>query len=272
MNQGFSSQRHKGLLRHRRESAVVDTQIKASKDSWVFRNSHIENMHLTFKRVLPKGEQSLRGYLKRILEHRKKKGGAVGIEFGGPGDQVFYPIGDNLFKKTAGVTLIQSDAIKYIPKELREYSTQEYDDKNHEIIIGDILDPHTYDRIRTWLRGDKADVIIERLLAGFKVNPEEHYLVAKTFERWYEMLAEEGVMFVQVPWWAHDVVYKWVSQVQSKYGGSRWRLIKPVLEVQYSYMNDEHKRQSSDGDSQRASVMRLRKLKGAPLKLPQLVQ
>jgi len=145
----------------------------------------------TFRRVLPEGETSLRGYIEKELASRKGK--AVGIEFGGPGRELFAGFSEGFFQKTAGVPLV--DPRRTVFSDAKAIDAE----RHHQIISGDILSEKTYERLNEWLDGDKADLILERMMAGWKNMPNEPFTVGKLFQRGYGLLGEGGLMFLEVP-------------------------------------------------------------------------
>lgn len=208
----------------------------------------------SFLNVLPEGQKDLCGYIERTLY--LKKGKAIGIEFGGPGSRLFTGFSRGFFRKTAGIDIIgrhgTSNPVLRLGVAIKDTA------RNHKVMTGDILAPKTYNVLREWLGGNKPDLIIERMRGGFEENVYSKTVLFKTLERWYGFLNQEGLMFIQVPRIAHASFKEWVDMVQ----GQNY---KNLLEVSYFFP-----RQGADSSAQHLSAMRLRKLPGAPKRLPQL--
>jgi len=225
--------------------ALQDSPLRSVDDNAVaFEDS--------FRNVLPEGQKNLRDYIEQILAQGKGK--AIGVEFGGPGSKFFAGFSRGFFKKTAGIDIVGRSRVdgtffRGLGEMLR----------GHAVIQGDILVPRTYSvALGTWLEDYKPDLIVERMVGGFELNPTHPTAVYKTFKRWYELLNEGGIMLVQVPRNARPFVQPWVDMLQK-------RDFSGLLEVVY------HPTDTPDGDYlQDMSVLRLRKLPGAPSKLPML--
>ncbi len=225
--------------------AIQDSPLRGADDNVVaFEDS--------FRNVLPEGQRDLRNYIEQALAQRK--GEAIGLEFGGPGSKFFAGFSRGFFKKTAGI-----DAAGRARMDSTFFRGVREMIRGHMVIQGDILVPRTYSAaLGTWLGDDKPDLIVEHMVGGFELNPIHPMTVYKTFKRWYELLNKGGIMFVQVPHNARPIVQSWVDMV-------RGQDFSGLLEVAY------HPTDTLDGDySQDLSVLRLRKLPGAPLELPML--
>src|SRR3989339_1813641 len=119
-----------------------------------------------FNALIPEGFNGLRGYLIEKLKH--KNGKAVGIEIAGPGSTLFHDLSKNhLFGRSAGFVL--SDA--------RITQRKAEDDTiNHQVVeVSDAFSSKGYRKIEAWLGEEKADFIIERMVANmnsFPTDPE----------------------------------------------------------------------------------------------------
>ena len=195
----------------------------------------------SFKNILPEGEHNLRAYIEKVLE--TKKSNAVGVEFGGTGLRLFDSFTSGFFKKSAGVTLVNY-------KKLEDSNNQS---SSHVVVEGSILSSDLYPKLNKELNNDKVDLIIERMGAGFRLVPEEPRMLSNIFSVWYQMLSENGLMLIQTPVAFNNLLEKWVPMIQEKFAG--------VLEIQYNSSDLE------DGTAP-GSVLRIRKLPGAPEKLP----
>ncbi len=203
----------------------------------------------TFKNLLPWEGLSFRGYIEIII--KKMKGKALGVDFGGIGSRLFAGFSPKFFTKSIGVTLVDHRK----PKDLH-FAQQEDAKINHEVLVGNIFDEETYKSLYESLNGEKIDFIISRMAGGLEFVPTEPYTVGKILEIWYELLAEEGVMFVQVPIAFNNLLKVWAERIQKDF--------KKVIDMQYSLGVIDSK------PTGRFSAFSLHKLPGAPDKLPLL--
>lgn len=205
-----------------------------------------------FRDVLPyeSGGGSMRRYIERTLE--KRRGNAIGIEFGGTGSGIFGEFTPGFFKESIGVTLV--DHVKARPAD-HEQRTQKDRERNHEVIESDIFSDGLYKLLEERLRGEKVDFIVERMAAGLESVPPGPYLVGKFLNAWYRLLREEGLLFAQVPVEMNPLLRPWTDMIRDRYR----EVIEVASEVGYE-----------DGGGSKPSVLRLRKLPGAPEELPLL--
>jgi len=214
----------------------------------------------TFQDVLPKGEVSLRRYIESSLAHRRGK--AILVECGGPARILSADFSPGFLRKSVGITLAHvPDNNSLVESERRKH----YEERGHEILEGDILSPETYIELDKRLGGEKVDIIFERMLNGLELVPNEPYTLAKVLQIWYGLLREGGMLFAQVMEAGrahklvhmhnnasrmHNLVVAWAAMIQKDYGS--------VIDIQCSPIDSPN------------NVVRLRKLTGAPEKLPML--
>lgn len=190
-----------------------------------------------FRSVLPSGV-SIREYIQRELQDRG--GRAIGIEFGGPGTALFSGFSRGFFSRSLGITL----------EDLRSEADTKYDKVNHHTVqAGDLEEPKTQEEVRTWLNGEKADLIIERMMGPLFHVPKDPYYMAKYLSEWYKMLSENGVMFIEVPLFMDSLLAPWIGRIAEEEG----------IEVS-----------SKMGGHAYNSRFRLKKLPGAPAEIPLL--
>ncbi len=128
------------------------------------------------------------------------------------------------------------------------------------MLVADVTKPSTYVQLREQLEGEKVDVIFERMAGGMQLNRNLPVpLLQKTVGRWYEMLREGGMMFVQVPYIFNESVDKWAIDTQRQYPN--------VLDVVYKQGDPKARADSSPGFD---CVLYIHKLQGAPERLPSL--
>ena len=200
------------------------------------------NFDITFQPLLDERNQSLRSYIEGSLE--KKKGRAIGIEFGGTGSNLFSGFSRGFFSRSLGVALADTR------NRLDVDPTPEDEKRHHSVLAGDLTNLETYEHVREWLGTEKADLIIERLAGEHYSLPEEPNLLGKVFDAWYSLLAEEGIILAQTTRWMRPLIAPWVELIQKNYAGS--------LEV------DHHHGSELD----LFDAILLRKLPSAPEKLP----
>ena len=219
--------------------AVYDEPLE---DHTYRSDSTFEN---TFRYILPPGAGTLRWYIEESFEG--KKGKAIGIEFGGPGSALFAGFSKGFFARSLGVTLTD------VRGKLNPDPTVRDKERHHDILEGDITFPQTYERIGTWLSGEKTDLIIERMEGGRLYIPEEPVLLGQIFSKWYGMLAENGIILAQTSSWMRPLLHAWREKIISEYGDT----------VDVGYVADPKNADVFD-------ALRLRKLPGAPNQLPML--
>lgn len=217
-------------------------------DHYMWIDSPLEGSHEPgksfdwfFAKLIPRTE-TLRSYIEKILE--SKNGKAVGVEFGGPGLNVFKGFTPGFFKSSVGITLVNH---------IRPDISQEQ--KNHTILEGDVLSDETYEKLNSLLNDQKVDLILERMAKGLEFIPKEPYKISKIISKWYKMLNEGGIMFIQVPIALNELFGKWVKMIETEH--------KTTIEITYS-------NQGTRDSSLSSSVLCLRKLPGAPEDLPLL--
>jgi hypothetical protein len=204
-----------------------------------------DSFDLTFEYVLPPGSGTLRHYIQETLE--KKRGEAIGIEFGGPGSALFSGFPRGFFERTLGVTLADVRGV------LSPDQIAKDEERHHTVLEANLLAAGTYEKVKQWLAGRKVDLIIERLAGGREYMPEEPYLLAETFEQWYELSSEGGLILAQTSSWMRPLILPWVEHLNE--------IHHEVLDI--GYVSDPSGKDVRD-------ALRLHKLAGAPEKLPML--
>lgn len=210
-----------------------------------------EPIRSAFLKIIPTAEKSIKSYVEDVL--KEKSGEAIGIEFGGIGTTAFSEFTSGFFKKSLAITLVD-----HRRKSLFKQSTTKNLEQriNHTVIKADILDDETYDIINEKIDSSKVDLIIERMARGLDFIPPEPYLAMKTLQRWYDMLAEGGLMFVQIPVIFNELLVKWEKLIRDT-------CPTDILEFDCQYGSENKYRTN-------CSSIRIRKLKGAPEELPTL--
>ena len=195
----------------------------------------------SFLSVLPGGER-FRKYIENELVTKELR---IGVEFGGPGSALFLGFTDGFFSRSAGITLGDRRTADIKTKDAK---------RNHFVLEGDITQSGIYANLMRILGSEKVDLILARLKGGWNKLPVEPYTIAGMFERWYQMLNEGGLMFSEVPRLYRPLAVRWLKLLKQEKG----------LEIQTDFTGEiEREHDSTD-------VFRIKKLHGAPEKLPLL--
>ncbi len=204
----------------------------------------------TFKDTLPDNYNSIQQYVESVLAH--KSGNAICVDFGGIGTGVADGFTKNFLKQSIGVTIADNRIRWKISKPFYKYNDGR---KKHKVLLGDILKKDTYEELLEITGGEKVDIIFERLLNGFLFVGENLTLV-NTVKKWYKLLNEDGIMFIQVPQKLTYLMPAWQELINSEYGD--------VLEMQYT------QKKYSGNNAAITPAFRLFKKIGAPDELPML--
>jgi hypothetical protein len=216
----WSAVKHnKDLAKEYRRGELEEKASNDKKLGWGIYNQSIIGFGENFiwcvpeeYRGLGRGE-GLKKYIQDTLVVDKAKGPITGVEFGGPGENLFASFNSGFFDKTLGVTLV-NPGIPTIKS-------------NHEILEADILnirDRELYNKLRSILGVEKVNLIISRMIGplnDINLNP---VIMDVILRNWYKMLAENGLMFVQFGFAntegeRYKEVEKWVKAVKARYPG-----------------------------------------------------
>jgi hypothetical protein len=233
---------------------VDDSVVEKKWPGWNFEDSPLASYGGTFGSLLDQlpgqtGERfrNLEEYLAYVFHGRKK---LRVIDFGGLGIalsedlRIFLDIDDSL-----GVSL--NDPRAWHGK---NFDMKRMARKHHTVIVGDMFARKTRYEIERWLKGGRADLIFERIEGGLGHVPRDIRLFREVVKQLYVILAEEGIIFLQVrrrePYLGSilkprdsQLMASWIQYIQKEYG-------------------------SKIGVVWNGYSLALRKLKGAPEKLP----
>lgn len=215
-------------------------------DTGLYGNERDMPFTLYFEGVVPKDEKDLGTYVKSCIESTGKQGKALGIEFGGQGYSLFNDfekLSPGLFRKSLAVAFTKNTKGDTDP-DIRVAKT------DHTFQAGDLLKEETYKRVDEWRSGRKVAFIIERLAGGFKSMPQHPIMLANIFKKWYSMLDDGGVMFIEAPTSFGNILEAWGKFLKEKHSDT----------IDFELAHNSHG----------SPVFRLRKLKGAPEELPVL--
>jgi hypothetical protein len=189
-----------------------------------------------------------RKYIERTLAGQGARLSAV--EFGGEGSNLFSDFSRGFFKKTIGVSLEdrRPDAI-----------CKEDEIKNHEVLVGDIFSGDTYRMIYDRLEGKKTNLIISRMYGALNIITDNPIVLGQLMRRWYSLLDENGLMFVQF-------LSEHIAATEKN--GVRIDLRENLFEKWYAMIKEHYSETLEIQESY--SCFRLLKKKGAPEILPLL--
>lgn len=257
----------------RRAVATNKSYTRASasysgEHGWRVMDSSMFSFAETFFYVLPKSYQDkvlihypqlnrnesmqvFKSYIEDTLQSSRHE--RVGIEFGGPGSKLFSGFSKDFFKFTVGVCL----------KDIRSSTHKEEDDKvNHVVSEGDLFDIQNTLQVKEVIKNktgsDNADFIISRMCGPLNTLNLHPAVMHNTIKRWYDILSENGVMFIQYNY-QDNLEYKDSDNPRSKED-------KVVME----WSRELEKNHPQIEVQVNAGILRLHKKVGAPEKLPRV--
>ncbi len=199
--------------------------------------------------VLDPEEGTIQSYLENVVIG-DRAGEAIGIEYGGQG-RVFSDFRIGIFKRTAAATLTD----RRLPEEKQH-------DKSihHEVIPGDFTDlsnpEESEAKLQDWLKGEKADVILERMEGPLYTLPKDPYFLNTIVQQWYKNLRDGGVLIAQVPQQLVPLLKPWKEKLQ--------KLYPDTVKVRYAH------REPAYFYRKNRWFVRLNKQQGSPEYLPEL--
>ncbi len=178
---------------------------KEREGTWGVYDSSIDSFGFSFLSCLPDSysneiydkeidfEEYGEPFRKYILETLAKSKGDrhTAIEFGGPGSALFTSFSNKDLYRTVGVCL---DDIRGSSEKGRD---EEY---GHSVIIGDLFDTKNeemYKQIREKIGAVKTDLILSRMMGPLDDIAKNPIIMDRVIRKWYEMLNENGLIFVQ---------------------------------------------------------------------------
>lgn len=201
-----------------------------------------------FKPSLPKGEKDLGDYVESVIDSGEGEQEAIGLELGGQGRQLFEDFEEHfpgLFSRSIALVLAE-----YSPPEKAGRHTP----IDHTIMEGDMLDPLALDRLEAALAGKKVKFVIVRLGAGWDmIATKEPYHIVRALQRVYGMVAEGGVMFLEVPNDLKPFMDEWLAAAAPAVTAKK-------LEAQYALRG-----KTEQEHEELKAALRIRKLADEPL-------
>lgn len=244
----ISTFKEDGVRRIREDEIFTWLDSHANYSNYSIKGEGGASFSDSFREILPRGKKLTR-YVEETF--KENEGKMIGVEFGGVGSNFFRDFSPGFFQKSVGVTLVDHRTEKVAKKEEKENKYI-----NHEILVGDIFDGKTYENLKKSLNGKKVNFLVSRMARGLELVPENPYIVSKALERWYEILEEGGLMFVQFPIVFNNLVEEWAKKIKREYENN--------LEVKCTFgWRKDHYGSASSSFS-------LRKLPGSPKELPLL--
>lgn len=194
-----------------------------------------QSYDMTFRSLLD--SENLQEHIERVLH--PKAGKAKALELGGVGSTpLVRGFTEGFFAQTGAVNLTDYRN-RWTPD-----PTQDDEARNHRVFPGDVLSSEVQNDVSLWL-GGKVDLIIERMEGGLATLPDYAPLLAHRIDPWYQMLAENGLLFAQLPKELQAYMPQWKDHVKKHYKGR--------LDIRTERNN---------------SIIRIQKKRGAPEKLP----
>ncbi len=199
-----------------------------------------------FRDVIPAEYRNIGAYVEDTLAHRR--GQAIGIELGGTGSRLFSDFTPGFFSHTLGTVL----------NDLRDRQQQREDTENHhEVIATDMFTSQGKKSVEKWLGGKKADFIMQRMWGGLIGFPENPDILHKFLNRQYRWLGDNGILFNEVP----PLYYPPnAAKVLNGLDALRERY-KDTLDLKW---HEKKRKDNSTGQFYTHTVLRIRKLNGAP--------
>ncbi len=142
-----------------------------------------------FRDLYPSRYENIKDYIQDRLA--TKRGSAVGVEIGGPGSRIFSQFDQGFFAHSIGITL----------KDIRSEAQKKVDEvSHHEILATNIISSQGYHTLKNRLQSDnqRVNLLLEKMHAGFHLVPKSMQLWLATFCRWYRLLDDEAIMFIQL--------------------------------------------------------------------------
>jgi hypothetical protein len=233
-------------IKENRESALKNAPLEVE---WGHHDSSLDHLSIPFFDVLPEKYKKelvkknisenvktyevgdvFKKYITDTLSESKKENPQkkfYGIEFGGPGSRFFEDF-EGFFEKSAGICLA----------DIRGKEQKQIDESNkHYVIAGDFMDPFNsrpYIDILHKIKKEKVDLIISRMQGGLKEINRNPVVLHNIFNKWYKMLEENGLMFVQFDYlenhnaWLGD---KKLSELKSSVSSELEKRIKAWAEA-----------------------------------------
>jgi hypothetical protein len=242
----------RGELVHVLKEAQKITQENENQEyNWHVYDSSLMEYAIFFEDVLPVKPEKMRAFIENKIKDRY--GHAVGVDFGGTGSNLFEGFSRDFFASTFGMVLHSRN-----------------NDKGsgvHRIIEGDCLSIKGIRKFENILgTGKKVDLLFERMLGGVKDYPTNPEFLWSLLNRFYKLLNDGGIMFVQSPDRKKledmEIIEKWLSKLSRRRRGDiEFCCKKRGISFE---LNGELKAYDY-------YILYLRKLKGAPTELPKLV-
>ncbi|NTV44515.1 MAG: hypothetical protein HGA67_02340 [Candidatus Yonathbacteria bacterium] len=190
---------------------------KEKEEDWPIQDSGLlsgeeHSYNSTFENLYPPEFSDLRDYIETKLSDRR--GNAIGIDIGGIGSKLFTEFSFNFFKKSAGITLVD----KRNPQEINRDS-----EIRHKVLEADIFSNQGRNKLKHWLGEDNIDVIFEKMHGALLNYPDDPTFLITIFNRWYKLLGDKGLMFIQTPSLREDTLElarKFLDEIKNgKIGG-----------------------------------------------------
>jgi hypothetical protein len=167
------------------QDVVRDSASSEKVAGWTKYNSSLDSFDASFRKFYPESFEGLGEYIEHTLI--EKEGQVRGVELGGPGSRLFAGFYDGFIKRSLGVILEEDERQNIGRKE------------NHDILLGDMFDNRTFQKIKEWLKKDKVDLLFERMVKPIMDQPDDPRFLWSVLARYYPLLGENSLLFAELP-------------------------------------------------------------------------
>ena len=189
----------------RKYTSDISTKHKISEDYWVHYGSLPQEYTKCFKSVLEG---------KTIEDLVNDKRSPVVIDLMSPSETLYY-----LFKWHPQIPDL-GIAVSLLDK--RQDWEKERDEKlGIKLVAGDIMKAATWKKIKETLSGKKADLIMERALAGMDYILKNEKMFAILLNQSWKLLNDNGIFLAQLPTGLHGLeekgqmrIHEWINMIK----------------------------------------------------------
>lgn len=217
----------------------TDTSKRRDKEGnyWTVYDSGLttgnNSMQKEFKKLLPEGV-NIKEFIEQVLSKRRQR---VGLEIGGPGNNLFAEFTPGFFKETRGVILAMTPDLQISEKKRKKSGAN----PTHQIIKADAFTFAGFKQIQQNLPNGSAHLVIERMSGGIRYLPTSPDFLYLLFNRWYKLLKRGGLMFAESPSFydASDpnlkTAWEYLNKLSQYFGAENFKTTTPICNEQIPY-------------------------------------
>jgi hypothetical protein len=187
---------------------LEQTKIAEAEKPWPVADSGITTgdlpFSLTFDRVLPRGVSMQRDIERNVADVRQPK--VVGVELGGVG-RIFKDVELGTFDASYSISL--SDYRRAL--ENGDQIIADDEARHHKVITGNMFRQETLETLKAELGGIQPAYIAMRMKGGQYTLPREVIGMTHFAAAGYKMLANRGLMHVEVPFAFGPFFHEWLD-------------------------------------------------------------